>query len=108
MKSQIEQYSNLPIQLKGDIETGRVWLFDKELLPNESLKHKNHSPNGFAWRYGGSGPAQLALAICLELFDIETALEVYQDFKWKYIAVIHQSDFEIDFTLEHFKPEVRN
>lgn len=99
---------NAPIQLRGEIETSRVWLFGKELFPEESLKHKSHSPDGFAWGYGGSGPAQLALAICLELFDTETGLEVYQDFKWKYIAVIHQSDFEIDFTLEHFKPEVYN
>ncbi len=24
---------------------------------------RNHSPSGFEWGYGGSGPAQLALAI---------------------------------------------
>ena len=57
MKSQIEKYYNAPIELKGEIETGRIWLFGKELLPDESLKHKNHSPDGFAWGYGVSGPA---------------------------------------------------
>jgi hypothetical protein len=26
----------------------------------------NHSPDGFEWGYGGSGPAQLALAMCID------------------------------------------
>lgn len=26
----------------------------------------NHSPDGFEWGYGGSGPAQLALALCVD------------------------------------------
>jgi hypothetical protein len=26
----------------------------------------NHSPDGFEWGYGGSGPAQLALALCID------------------------------------------
>jgi hypothetical protein len=29
----------------------------------------NHSPNGFEWGYGGSGPAQLALAILAHHFQ---------------------------------------
>lgn len=31
-----------------------------------SQKLWNHSPTGFEWGYGGSGPAQLALAILLD------------------------------------------
>ena len=38
-----------------------------------SLALPNHSPTGPAWGYGGSGPAQLALAILLALTDPETA-----------------------------------
>lgn len=30
---------------------------------NPRLDLFNHSPTGFEWGYGGSGPAQLALAI---------------------------------------------
>jgi len=47
----------------------------------------NHSPTGFEWGYGGSGPAQLALAIladCLE--DDERALDLHQEFKSYAIA----------------------
>lgn len=104
MNSEISKYFNSPIQLRGEIETGRVWLFDKELDLEKSLKLINHSPSGFSWGYHGAGPAQLALAICLELFSEETALKVYQQFKEQYISIIHSSDFKIDFTLEFFRP----
>jgi hypothetical protein len=47
----------------------------------------NHSPTGFEWGYGGSGPAQLALAILADhLRDDEQALNFYQRFKWAVIA----------------------
>ncbi len=48
---------------------------------------RNHSPTGFAWGYGGSGPAQLALALLLDaLGDEQLALQYYQDFKWKCVV----------------------
>ena len=51
------------------------------------LDLRNHSPTGFEWRYGGSGAAQLALAILADhLADDEQALEFYQRFKWAVIA----------------------
>jgi hypothetical protein len=52
-----------------------------ELDPARSLKLRNHSPTGFEWGYGGSGPAQLALAILLDSFGAELALAEYQQFK---------------------------
>ena len=46
-----------------------------------------HSPAEFEWGYGGSGPAQLALAILADhLGDDEQALNLYQRFKWAVIA----------------------
>lgn len=46
------------------------------------LDLRNHSPTGYAWGYGGSGPAQLALAIlCDALGDDEHAERLYQLFK---------------------------
>ncbi len=59
------------------------------------LKHRIvlHSPDGFQWGYGGSGPAELALNM---LYDYllrtktkgarELALELHQTFKWGFIA----------------------
>jgi len=48
----------------------------------------NHSPTGFAWGYGGSGPAQLALALLADaLGDDKRALRLHQQFKWR--VVLH-------------------
>ena len=71
----------------------------RELHPDRSQAVKNHSPDGFNWGYAGSGPAQLALAILLEITnDEETALAHYQDFKFEVIAAIpsQESDWEIE------------
>jgi hypothetical protein len=90
----------MSIQLAGNFAEGRVWLFEKEIFPDKSLKLQNHSPTGFMWGYGGSGPAQLALAICLELMGEDKAMGVYQDFKFKHIASLPQKDFEVDIEID--------
>ena len=54
---------------------------------NPRLDLRNHSPTGYEWGYGGSGPAQLALALLVDhLGDIEQALDFYQSFKWAVVA----------------------
>lgn len=58
------------------------------LDPKRSQQVVNHSPNGFEWGYGGSGPSQLALAILLDEVDQDMALDLYQEFKWRVIAVL--------------------
>jgi hypothetical protein len=64
-----------------DSESGKT----RGLPPRYDLR--NHSPDGFAWGYGGSGPSQLALAILADHFgDDEKALRSYQDFKFWRIA----------------------
>lgn len=72
--------------------------------------HK-HSPTGFEWGYGGSGPAQLALAILADhLSDDEEALNLYQRFKWRIIAELPYKRWtltseEIDRTLQTIRQE---
>lgn len=47
----------------------------------------NHSPDGFSWGYGGSGAAQLALAILADFTgDDHLAFELHQLFERKVIA----------------------
>jgi len=54
---------------------------------NPRLDLWNHSPTGFEWGYGGSGPAQLALAILVEHFgDTARAISLHQDFKRVVVA----------------------
>ncbi len=67
-----------------------------DAAPSQALW--NHSPCGFAWGYGGSGPAQLALAILLAAgLDDQHAVRLHQRFKWAYISPLPQHlSFAID------------
>lgn len=57
------------------------------LDPGPSLAVRSHSPTGFAWGYGGSGPAQLALALLLDRTgDPGRAARHYQAFKRDMVA----------------------
>ena len=57
----------------------------RALDPRHDLR--NHSPDGFEWGYGGSGPAQLALALAADVLgNDEKAAEVYQRLKFKLIG----------------------
>ena len=71
-------------------ESARVWSETQTaMMPLEPRNDvRNHSPDGFEWGYGGSGPAQLALAIALALLEDNRAdaLRVYQDVKWHFVA----------------------
>ena len=62
-----------------------------EMLPLR-LDLDNHSPTGFEWGYGGSGPAQLALAILADVLDDDArALGLHQAFKWRVIAGLNRT-----------------
>lgn len=65
---------------------------DSILDPGPSQKVWNHSPDGFQWGYGGSGPAQLALAILLDVTGDEAlSVRLHQDFKRDKIAQLEDS-----------------
>lgn len=65
--------------------TAHVEVDGKPLNPRLDLD--NHSPSGFEWGYGGSGPAQLALALLADATgDDERARERHQRFKWEYVG----------------------
>jgi hypothetical protein len=62
----------------------------------DSLAVRNHSPTGFNWGYGGSGPAQLALAILIDFTGNKTIAEgLYQDFKFAVIANLDEQRWVI-------------
>ena len=84
---------------KGTANNGDWYVtVDGQSLP-ERLDLANHSPDGFAWGYGGSGPAQLALAILADLKGDMFALRVYQDFKTRVIARLDRDkDWEMSST----------
>jgi hypothetical protein len=59
----------------------------KPLSPKLSQLIRNHSPDGFNWGYAGSGPAQLALAILLDVTgDADLAAGHFQAFKRQFVG----------------------
>ena len=60
------------------------------------LDLRNHSPTGPEWGYGGSGPAQLALALLADaLGDDEKAQRHYQEFKFRVVGRLPQDRWEL-------------
>lgn len=69
-------------------------LFDGNPIP-KYFSEINHSPDGFQWGYGGSGPAQAAYAILRTAMQFSLMNEqeriflakyLYQQFKWDIVA----------------------
>lgn len=89
----------------GALEQGRVPTVEEVAAYGPNLKTRalnprhdlrNHSPDGFQWGYGGSGPAQLALALCADaLNDDERAQRQYQTFKANVVARITGDTWEL-------------
>lgn len=66
----------------------------QHLPPRHDLR--NHSPTGFEWGYNGSGPAQLALALCAHVVGDARAILIYQRVKDKLVAPIKANDWRLD------------
>lgn len=82
--------------IRGDVSTREVYIDGDRIDPAHSQSLRNHSPDGFSWGYGGSGPAQLALAILLRFVAPEEAQQLYQGFKFGVIAGLPQdADFDL-------------
>ncbi len=90
------------LRAPGPSAIARLWRFSEDIIPfyrgnpaggrfvvtvlddrgqvrslDPRLDIRNHSPDGFAWGYPGSGPARLALAIlCDALGDDERATQL--------------------------------
>ena len=73
---------------------------------NPRLDLWNHSPTGFEWGYGGSGPAQLALAILTDhLGNDQQAFNFHHRFKSAVVAELPRRSWtltseEIDQVLQ--------
>lgn len=65
-------------------------------LLNPHLDIREHSPSGFDWGYEGSGPAQLALAMCVTALGHPngSSPDLYQEFKRKVVARFEESGWE--------------
>ena len=90
-----EQSASVCDGIQGEWETREVYVAGGRLNPMESLAVARHSAHGFGWGDGGSGAAQLALALLLRATDRASAVAHYQAFKWEVIARLPQADFTL-------------
>ena len=95
-------YRNIPDN-EDYPHAGDVGIFGEEErtwreLP-KCLDKVNHSPDGFAWGYAGSGPAQLAYALLFDVTnDEDKSQRFYQDYKWSVIAKLPREPWQITAT----------
>lgn len=78
---------------------GRVFTHD------DSRKIRNHSPTGFEWGYGGSGPAQLALALMLDTVGparLRYAELLYQSYKFAHVCIWKENWTVYEGAIERF------
>ena len=97
------KYSDVEYYGKKE-EIGGCYIYRKINHDKFILKQiGRHSPDGFQWGYGGSGPAETALCILLDfvkLFNIKDidgdfVEQNYQKFKWDFISSI-KGDLKIN------------
>lgn len=86
--------------ITGEWQSKIVVLAGKQLSPVPSQQIRNHSPDGFNWSYGGSGPAQLALAILLKFMHKDDAQRYYQSFKFQFIGKLPAGNFSVHLNLK--------
>jgi hypothetical protein len=90
MEEQKNEQQEQFLPFKGDIICKRTNSGPQVNIPHRIVKH---SPDGFEWGYGGSGPADLALSILAAYIGREAAEKdgLYQEFKWEFIAPMPHS-----------------
>ncbi len=84
------------VQTEGNSTDGKRSFTKKKrpLRPRNDIR--NHSPDGFEWGYGGSGPAQLALALVADCCGRELAHPaIYQRVKAEIVARLPQDGWTL-------------
>ena len=92
-------------QRPADDAIGNCVVVVKDAPRTYALRHVvYHSPTGFEWGYGGSGPADTALSILANYFDESPerreisnthAWYHHQAFKWHFIAPAPRKGFTL-------------
>ncbi len=127
-----DQFDNdIPFRVTLVLRRKAEWKSDQVGGAITNVPHlvTHHSPSGFEWGYGGSGPADLALNVCqlyLNIIDYTgqktkchdgqcwtMAWILHQDFKRDFIALVPKSGMSIPFTTieawfkDHMTAELR-
>lgn len=91
------------MNIKGNAETGQVFVDSTELKPIDAKKIYNLCSQSFSWGHNGAGAALLALAILLKALpgDRLGAKVLHHTFKSEFIeAMDSHADFELDVNID--------
>ncbi len=83
----------------------KVWLDNKLLKHDKSLRIWAYSIYGFGWGNNANGAAQLALAICLELYPKAWAVKVAPCFRAMFLDKIEGENFDLNLNLVAFNED---
>lgn len=83
----------------------KVWVNDKLLNLEKSLKLKTHDIQGFNWGANQKGGSQLALAICMEIYPESLAMQVHPIFRKTFLEGISGDSFDHLLNLAKFNEE---
>lgn len=83
----------------------KVWLDNKLLNLEKSLKIKSYNIQGFSWGNDAKGASQLALAICSELYPKEMVVPLASCFRAIFLDKINDENFDLTLDLEAFNEE---
>jgi hypothetical protein len=88
------------IKLMGYGGARMVFLDGQLITPDQSMALVKHTHEGFNWGYSGEQPAQLALAILLQVLSTEGALKHYRTFEKMLISQLPQKDFHVEVSFD--------
>lgn len=104
-EAQFLAYLPTEILIEGDMDKRSASIDGIRINPAMSMKVHCHASD-FCWGYGGSGPAQFALALLMEYVDGQTAHKYHQQLKWGWIAGLPQTDFIKTINLRQIMTEI--
>lgn len=92
----MKRYIGRPADPHHDLAAEVVVVHDE--ADRRILTHRmHHSPGGFEWGYGGSGPSDLARSLLWDVLDREPDRALYHKFKFDFIANFTQgAPFSLD------------
>lgn len=93
------------IVIEGAMLKNEIRIDGKILRPERSLSVHNHSKE-FNWGYGGSGPAQFALALLLKYVDKDVAQKYYHLLKFEWVAGLPRTDFRKNVNLRQIMIDI--
>lgn len=96
-----ERGASEPVYHGGRHPSGRAYVTvrqpgERATLLRWRLELYRHSPTGLEWGYGGSGPAQLALALLADATgDENLAISAHQEYKSAVVAGLSQAGWTL-------------